>query len=347
MPNAIRRTSVARTVVTGHAGFIGFHLAQRLLNQGNVVLGIDGMTDYYDPQLKRDRLAQLRRTENFTHEERMLEHRDEIVALILRFQPDAIVHLAAQAGVRYSLENPAAYIESNVLGTFTVLEAARQAKPKHLLMASTSSVYGGNQKVPFAETDRTDAPISLYAATKKAGEDLAHSYSSLHQLPTTAFRFFTVYGPWGRPDMALFKFVDAIQHGRAIDVYGNGEMRRDFTYIDDLVDGIVGLLDRPPALGRPVSQLDSLSAVAPFRSVNIGGGNPVGLMDFIAAIEDSLGQKARANLLPMQTGDMVETYAEPALLEALIGRAPRTPLSQGVREFVNWYNNYCAGFREE
>lgn len=331
---------MAKIVVTGHAGFIGFHLTRRLLERGNHVLGLDGMTAYYDPQLKRDRLAQLEHLGDFTHSALMLERRKDVKSAITRYQPDVIVHLAAQAGVRYSLENPAAYIDSNVVGTFNLLEAAREVRPAHLLMASTSSVYGGNKKMPFAEADRTDAPVSLYAATKKATEHLAHSYSSLHRLPITAFRFFTVYGPWGRPDMAIFKFVEAIKGGRAIDVYGNGRMRRDFTYIDDLVLSLERLMDLPPILGEPVGDSDSISDVAPFRSVNIGGGTPVELMDFVRAIEEALGIRAEINFLPMQAGDMVETFADPSLLRQLIGHVPHTALSEGVSHFVDWYNEY-------
>lgn len=329
-----------RVVVTGDAGFIGFHVAKRLLSQGHSVLGIDGMTDYYDPDLKRARLAQLSQSSNFRHVTRMLEEHDEVSAEIIQFTPDAIVHLAAQAGVRYSIENPAAYLDSNVIGTFTILDAARVAKPNHLLIASTSSVYGGNTKVPFAEIDRADSPVSLYAATKKATEALAHSYAGLYEIPTTAFRFFTVYGPWGRPDMALFKFVRAIQAAEPIDVYGNGLMRRDFTYIDDLVENIDRLIQIPPVIGAPVGDRDSLSPVAPYRTVNIGGGNPTGLLDFIECVELALGKTATKNLLPMQPGDMVETYADPTLLRKLVGTVESTSVEEGVARFVAWYRDY-------
>ena len=328
--------------MTGDAGFIGFHLAKRLLARGDFVLGVDGMTEYYDPRLKRDRLAQIGQHDAFSHVTQMLEDRDALVDLLSDFKPDIIVHLAAQAGVRYSIDNPAAYLSSNIDGTFSVLEAAKVAQPTHLLIASTSSVYGGNVKVPFAEIDRTDAPVSLYAATKRAMEALAHSYSSLYTLPTSAFRFFTVYGPWGRPDMALFKFVGAILAGRPIDVYGNGEMSRDFTYIDDLINCIEKLIDHPPIAGVATSKLDSVSAVAPFRTVNIGGGKPVGLLDFISEIEKSLGVEAQKTFLPMQAGDMIETYADPTLLQQLVGEIPSTPLARGVRNFVDWYINYAS-----
>lgn len=329
-----------RVLVTGDAGFIGFHLTRKLLAEGDIVLGVDGMTEYYDPKLKLDRLAQIQQSEKFTHVTQMLEDRDALIELTSEFKPDVIVHLAAQAGVRYSIEHPAAYLSSNVDGTFSVLDAARVARPNHLLIASTSSVYGGNAKVPFAELDRADWPVSLYAATKKATEALAHSYSSLYALPTTAFRFFTVYGPWGRPDMALFKFVDAILAGRPIDVYGNGNMRRDFTFVDDLIDSVVKLIGHPPVAGQPVSEFDSISTVAPFRSVNIGGGKPSGLLEFIAEIEASLGLEAKKTLLPMQAGDMVETFADPSLLRAIVGHVPSTSLAAGVRSFVNWYREY-------
>jgi len=334
---------MARVVVTGHAGFIGFHVVQALLARGDEVLGIDAMTDYYDPALKRARLAQLNGRPGFAHHEFALEDANRLTETIEGFSPALIIHLAAQAGVRYSLEAPAAYIQSNVVGTFNLLEAARTAKPAHLMLASSSSVYGGNHKVPFAETDRADAPVSLYAATKKATEDIAHSYSHLWSLPTTAFRFFTVYGPWGRPDMALFKFVKAALAQEPIDVYGMGQMRRDFTYIDDLVDGILRLADVPPVLGLPVGEFDSLSSVAPYRSVNIGGGAPEGLMPFIEAVEAATDVRLSKRILPMQPGDVVETFADPTLLRALVGAAPETPLAEGVKRFVEWYTDYQNG----
>lgn len=334
-----------RVLVTGDAGFIGFHLTRRLLNQGHVVLGIDGMTDYYDTQLKKDRLDQLP-SQNFTHVTQMVEDREGLSKLFTDFVPDAVVHLAAQAGVRYSIEQPTIYLDSNVDGTFSVLDACRLARPKHLLIASTSSVYGGNLKVPFAEIDRTDAPVSLYAATKKAAEALAHSYSYLYQIPTTVFRFFTVYGAWGRPDMALFKFVDAIQTGRPIDVYGYGKMRRDFTHVDDIIDGIERLIGHQPVVGQPMSEVDSLSAVAPFRSVNLGAGRPTGLLELITEIEKVLGIEAKKKFLPVQAGDMIETFADTTLLEQIVGQVPSTSLADGVRSFVDWFIRYKTA-REE
>lgn len=260
-------------------------------------------------------------------------------------QPDMIVHLAAQAGVRYSLENPDAYISANLVGTFNVLEVAREIEPKHLLLASTSSVSGGNEKMPFAETHLTDAPLTLYAATKKAGEAMSHSYASLWNIPTTCFRFFTVYGPWGRPDMALFKFVKAIEEGQPIDVYGEGRMGRDFTYIDDLVEGIVRLMDCVPEQGKPIEGegvTDSLSPAAPWRVVNIAGGQPVGLMPFIETIENCLGKQANKNMLPMQKGDVRETFSDSSLLTALTGFTPGISVEEGVAAFVNWYRNEYA-----
>lgn len=332
-----------KVLVTGTAGFIGFHLSQRLLAEGHEVVGFDGMTAYYDPLLKQRRLALLRRSNAFHAVEGMLEDKTLFAETTSAFKPDMIVHLAAQAGVRYSIEHPDTYTQSNLVGTANVLEVARANPPRHLLVASTSSVYGGNSNMPFREADRTDFPVSLYAATKKACEAMSHSYAHLFEIPTTCFRFFTVYGPWGRPDMALFKFVAAIEKGEPIDVYGEGRMRRDFTYIDDLVEGIVRLMQVPPQLGAPVvltNGVDSLSAVAPWRSVNIAGGQPVELMDFINVIEGLVGRPAVKNMLPMQQGDVVETFADASLLEALTGFRPRIGVQQGVAAFVEWYREW-------
>lgn len=332
--------------VTGTAGFIGFHLARRLLADGHQVVGFDGLTPYYDVSLKRERHAILKRSNAFSAIEAMLEDKAALDEAVASFAPDIIVHLAAQAGVRYSLEHPEAYIGSNVVGTFNLLEAARAHPPRHLLIASTSSIYGGNDRMPFEEADRTDFPVSLYAATKKACEAMSHAYAGLHKLPTTCFRFFTVYGPWGRPDMALFKFVSAIERGQPIEVYGEGRMQRDFTYIDDLVEAIARLMDAIPEAGRPVTAegiADSLSPVAPWRSVNIGAGQPAGLMEFIATIEDVLGRQAEKILLPMQPGDVEQTFADARLLEALTGYRPTTGIDKGVRAFVEWYRqDYLA-----
>lgn len=330
-----------RILVTGAAGFIGYHLSSSLLAQGHSVHGYDAMTPYYDPALKEARLARLEKQPGFTFTRGMLEDADLLNRSADEFAPEVIVHLAAQAGVRYSIESPETYVDSNILGTFNVIELCRRIKPRHLLFASTSSVYGGNTKLPFSELDRADHPVSLYAATKKAGEALTHSYSHLFAVPTTCFRFFTVYGPWGRPDMALFKFVDRIAKDEEIDVYGEGKMARDFTYIDDLVSGIEGLIPHPPSL-QPlaVSDGDSRSPVAPWRVVNIAGGVSVSLLDFVRAIENSMGRTARINLLPMQAGDVRETLADASLLLSLTGARPTTPVSRGVEEFVNWYREY-------
>jgi UDP-glucuronate 4-epimerase len=332
--------SAMRYLITGTAGFIGFHLARRLLADGHQVTGIDGMTPYYDVHLKERRHALLASMAGFEAHRAMLEDADLMDRIAARAAPDIVIHLAAQAGVRYSLENPRAYVGANLVGTFTVLELCRMLKPRHLLIASTSSIYGTNTVLPFAETDAADHPLTLYAASKKSAELMAHSYAHLWHLPTTVFRFFTVYGPWGRPDMALFKFVDNILAGRPIEVYNFGQMERDFTYIDDLVEAIVLLIDQAPVLGCRVGAEDSLSPVAPFRVVNIGGGNPVPLLAFIAAIEAALGRRAERRYLEPQPGDVPKTAASTKLLEALIGHRPYTPLAVGVAEFVRWYRDY-------
>jgi UDP-glucuronate 4-epimerase len=329
--------------ITGSAGFIGYHLSRRLLAEGHLVHGYDGMTAYYDVSLKRARLALLTPSNSFSFTEALLEDRATLETAIADFAPEIVIHLAAQAGVRYSIEAPRTYLDSNLTGTFNLLEALRQTGTKHLLFASTSSVYGGNEAVPFSETDRTDFPVSLYAATKKAGEAMSHAYAHLFGLPTTCFRFFTVYGPWGRPDMALFKFVSAIGRDETIDVYGQGHMRRDFTYIDDLVEALTRLIPLPPVNGQPTDVpdgTDSLSPVAPWRSINIGGGQPVGLLPFIDTVEAALGRKARRNMLPMQQGDVEQTHAAPALLKALTGFTPQTNVEAGVSAFVDWYFSY-------
>ncbi len=336
---------MSRFLVTGTAGFIGFHLARRLLDEGHQVVGFDGMTPYYDVSLKEARHGVLSERNGFAAIEAMLEDMDALNAAAALAEPDVIVHLAAQAGVRYSLENPRAYVNSNLVGSFNLLEVARQAKPKHLLLASTSSIYGANALIPFAEADKADEPLTLYAASKKAMEVMAHSYAHLHQIPTTAFRFFTVYGPWGRPDMALFKFVSAILKDEPVEIYGEGKMQRDFTYVEDLVDAVVRLADLPPTPESRVSVpgvIDTLSPVAPFRVVNIGGGQPVGLMDFVETVEAAVGKAAIRKMLPMQPGDVPRTYASPGLLKALTGEAPSTPLADGVEAFVAWYRAYHA-----
>ena len=333
-----------KVFITGTAGFIGFHLAQLLLDEGFRVHGFDGMTDYYDVKLKQRRHQMLLQNPHFSMTEGMLEDDALITQVTDDFAPDVIVHLAGQAGVRYSLENPRAYLDSNLVGTFNVMEAARRLKVEHLLMASTSSVYGANEDMPFAETDKADTALTFYAATKKANEAMAHSYAHLWDLPTTMFRFFTVYGPYGRPDLALFKFVDAILDGRPIDIYNHGDMYRDFTYVTDLVRGIRLLIDTAPVRpdNREVPEGDSLSPVAPYRIVNIGNSDKVRLLDFVDAIEEELGQKAIRNYMPMQTGDVPATWANAELLKTLTGYKPQTDIKDGIREFVAWFRDYYA-----
>jgi UDP-glucuronate 4-epimerase len=326
--------------VTGSAGFIGFHLARRLLDDGHFVTGIDGFTPYYDVRLKQARHALLERSNAFRPKIFMLENQDALDALAKEDPPEIILHLAGQAGVRYSLENPRAYVDANLVGLFNLMEVARETKVKHFLFASTSSIYGANAAIPFRETDRADQPLTLYAATKKSGETMLHSYAHLWDMPVTCFRFFTVYGPWGRPDMALFKFVDAIEENRPIEVYGEGRMERDFTFIDDLVEAIVRLVPLFPRTGEPVGEIDSLSPVAPHRVVNIAGGQPVGLMAFIETIEQAMGRPAVRQMLPMQQGDVPRTFASPELLEALTGFKPSIGVEQGVKAFVAWYRGW-------
>ena len=327
--------------ITGTAGFIGFHLAKLLLSQGHLVHGFDGLTDYYDVNLKERRHAMLLQNPSFGCTISMLEEQETLDNVINDFQPDVIIHLAAQAGVRYSIENPKAYINANIIGTFHVLEAAKRLKVQHLLMASTSSVYGANTEMPFVETEKADTQLTLYAATKKANESMAHAYSNLWDLPITMFRFFTVYGPWGRPDLALYKFVSAMLEGRSIDVYNNGEMFRDFTYVADLVKAI-GLLIKANPSNPPEVKIegDSLSPVAPFRVVNIGNSEKIKLLNFIDAIEEILQIKAKRNYMPMQMGDVPATWANSGLLNALTGFTPDTNYKDGIREFITWYRQY-------
>lgn len=328
-----------RLFITGTAGFIGYHLARRLLEEGHTVTGLDGVTDYYDIALKRARLVELARYPGFTAIEGRLEDAGLLTASLRGADAEIVIHLAAQAGVRFSIEKPESYVGANLVGTANLLEAARASKPAHLLFASSSSVYGGNIKVPFSELDAAHTPISLYAATKKGGEAMAHAYAHLFDIPTTSLRFFTVYGPWGRPDMALFKFVEAILDGQPIDIYGGGDMRRDFTYIDDLIHAVMRLVVNRPVSGAAV-QGDSLSPVAPYRCVNLAGGHPEPLMDFVAAIEIALGRKADCRFLPLQAGDPRETAADVSLLHQLVGDLPRTPIEVGVARFVAWYRQF-------
>jgi UDP-glucuronate 4-epimerase len=335
--------STRKVLVTGSAGFIGFHLSRTLLDNGFRVHGFDGMTDYYDVTLKERRNQILLENDRFTSTHAMLEDNDTLAQVAADFAPDVIVHLAAQAGVRHSLENPRAYVESNVVGTFNVMEAARNLKVQHLLMASTSSVYGANEAMPFRETDKADLQLTMYAATKKANESMAHSYAHLWNIPTTMFRFFTVYGTWGRPDLAYYKFVDAILNDRPIDIYNHGDMYRDFTYVDDLARGIRLLIDavpQRPASAGDIEKGDSLSPVAPYRIVNIGNSEKIRLLDFIDAIEDSLGIKARRNYMDMQPGDVHATWADTSLLRRLTGYAPETDFREGINQFVAWFRDY-------
>jgi UDP-glucuronate 4-epimerase len=336
---------VKKTVlITGTAGFIGYHLAERLLASGHRVIGVDALTDYYDVRLKRARHERLSRHPLFTAHVERLEDAGAMMRIVDGCRPEAVVHLAAQAGVRYSLENPRAYVESNLVGTFNLMEAVRETGTGHLLMASTSSVYGANTEMPFGEGQKADTPLTLYAATKRANEHMAHAQAHIWGTPITMLRFFTVYGAWGRPDLALFKFVEAALADREIDVYNGGEMVRDFTYVEDLTLAIERLIDVPPpsVSGRagPAIPGDTLSPVAPYRVVNIGNGQPVPLMSFIEEIERALGRPIRKRMLPMQPGDVPATHADTDLLEALTGARPTTPVRDGIRTFVDWYLSY-------
>ncbi|MBT0959167.1 GDP-mannose 4,6-dehydratase [Alphaproteobacteria bacterium KMM 3653] len=332
-----------RIFITGSAGFIGYHLVKRLLDAGDTVCGLDAMTDYYDVRLKQRRHQMLLQSPCFTGHEDRLEDADKVMQIVAEFKPDAIVHLAGQAGVRYSLENPRSYLESNLVGTFNVMEAAREHAVGHLLMASTSSVYGASTEMPYAETHKVDAPLTFYAATKKANEAMGHSYAHLWNLPVTMFRFFTVYGPWGRPDMALFKFTKGIIEGTPIDIYNHGEMYRDFTYVEDLVRGIQLLIDAVPVRPESPEEIapgDSLSPAAPYRIVNIGNSDKVRLMDFIEEIEKAVGKPAVRNYMEMQKGDVPATWADASLLQSLTGYRPQTDVAKGVAAFVEWYREY-------
>jgi UDP-glucuronate 4-epimerase len=332
-------------IVTGSSGFIGSFVCERLLRNGFRVVGLDAMTDYYEVSLKQRRLDRLLEFPEFRSIESYVETPGVLMSVFKDERPDVVIHLAAQAGVRYSIENPRAYLESNVIGTFELLEAGRAYPPQHMLLASTSSAFGANTTMPYREIDKADHQMSFYAATKKATENMAHSYAHLFNLPITMFRFFTVYGPWGRPDMALFKFTKAILDNNPIDVYNYGDMRRDFTYIDDLVEAIILLIDSAPE--RPVgsdtaAKNESLSPVAPWRVVNIGNSEPVQLTEFIEAVETAIGRKATRNLMPMQAGDVPATWADATLLRDLTGYKPQTPVTVGVARFVEWYRDYYS-----
>ena len=325
--------------ITGSAGFIGFHLTNLLIKEGFQVFGYDGMTTYYDVTLKKKRNYILHKNKNYSFTEGLLEDKNKIEVSFDYFKPDIVIHLAAQAGVRYSLENPRSYVDSNIVGTFNTMEMAKKHKVKHLLIASTSSVYGSNTDMPFRENSKSDTQLTIYAATKKACESMAHSYAHLWSLPTTIMRFFTVYGPWGRPDMALFKFVSSILEDKPIDIYNHGEMYRDFTYVEDLVYAIRKLVDIPPnnSYIKLKEKNNDLSSSPPYRIVNIGNSKKIKLLDFIDEIEVALEKKAIRNYMPMQTGDVPETFADVSLLEEIINFRPKTNFQEGINNFVRWY----------
>ena len=331
-----------KILVTGAAGFIGMHLSLRLLERGDEVVGLDNLNDYYDVSLKEARLARLQAYPKFRHERLDLADTAGVAALFAREGFQRVVNLAAQAGVRYSLTNPQAYVQSNLVGFVNILEGCRHTGVEHLAYASSSSVYGGNKRLPFSEHDNVDHPVSLYAATKKSNELMAHTYSHLFNLPTTGLRFFTVYGPWGRPDMALFLFTKAILEGRPIDVFNHGKMQRDFTYIDDIVEGVIRVLDNPAAANPDFDPLqpDPATSNVPYRVFNIGNHNPVELMAYVETLEACLGRKAEKNFLPLQDGDVPATSADTAELAAAVGFAPATPVTEGVARFVAWYRDY-------
>ena len=329
--------------ITGSSGFIGFHVAKRYLDKGFKVYGFDSMNNYYDVKLKISRLNILKKYKNFSFTKGNLENQKKLNSSINKFKPSIIIHLAAQAGVRYSIENPKIYLNSNIIGTFNVIECAKKLNIKHLIIGSSSSVYGANKKFPFQEIDKTDSQISFYAATKKSTESIAHSYSSLWKIPITVLRFFTVYGPWGRPDMAYFKFTKNILRGKKIDVYNKGKMYRDYTYIDDIVDGIVKLTNKIPKLNSSKKyKNDSISHVAPIRTLNIGNTKKVLLSDFISAIEKSLNKKAVKRFLPMQKGDVYSTLSDSSLLRRITGYNPKTKYKDGIKKFLNWYLDYYS-----
>ena len=327
--------------VTGSSGFIGFHLSKKLLEKGHSVHGFDSMNNYYDVKIKKTRLKILKEYKRFSFTKSKLENKKILSNSILKFKPKVIIHLAAQAGVRYSIENPRAYMDSNITGTYNIIELAKKINIKHLLIASSSSVYGANKRLPFREIDKTETQLSIYAATKKSTESIAHSYSNIWKTPITMLRFFTVYGPWGRPDMALFKFTKGIINKKKIDIYNNGKMYRDFTYIDDIVGGIIALIDKAPnkkQFGKIKN--DSLSPVAPFRVLNIGNTHKVYLLDFINELEKQLGKKAIRNYMAMQKGDVKMTVSDTTLLKKITGYNPKTHYKIGIKKFLEWYLFY-------
>tara|TARA_X000000950_G_scaffold128745_1_gene160869 strand:- start:357 stop:1358 length:1002 start_codon:yes stop_codon:yes gene_type:complete len=330
-----------KIIVTGSSGFIGFHVSKKLLGSGNKVHGIDSMNNYYDVNLKKARLAILKKYKNFSFSKAKIENSKDLGKAFKKFKPTVVIHLAAQAGVRYSIEKPRVYLDSNIIGTYNIIEIAKRLNVKHLIMASSSSVYGANKKIPFKEVDKTETQMSIYAATKKSNESMAHAYSNIWKIPITMVRFFTVYGPWGRPDMALFKFTRGILNNKQIDIYNNGKMYRDFTYVDDIVNGINLLISKVPStkqLGKYKD--DSLSPIAPFRILNIGNTKKVFLLDFIKEIERILGKKAKRNYMPLQKGDVKQTLSNTNLLKKITNYNPKTNFKTGIRNFLDWYLKY-------
>ena len=333
----------SKIYITGSSGFIGFHTAKRLLNKGIKVHGFDSMNTYYDLKLKKDRLNILKKYKNFSFTKGLLENEKVLSNSISKFKPSIIIHLAAQAGVRFSLESPKNYLNSNIVGTFNILKNANKINIKHLIIGSSSSVYGANKKIPFQEIDKADHQVSFYAATKKSTESLAHSYSSLWKIPVTMLRFFTVYGPWGRPDMAYFKFTKKILEGKRIDIFNKGKMYRDYTYIDDIVTGVCKLINKAPSLNKKIKfKNDSLSPVAPYRILNIGNTKKILLLDFIKSLEKELKVKAKKRYLPMQKGDVYSTLSNSHLLKKITGYNPKTSYKTGIKKFVNWYLDYYS-----
>ena len=333
----------SKIYITGSSGFIGFHTAKRLLNKGIKVHGFDSMNTYYDLKLKKNRLNILKKYKNFSFTKGLLENEKVLSNSISKFKPSIIIHLAAQAGVRYSLENPKNYLNSNIVGTFNILKNAHKFNIKHLIIGSSSSVYGANKKIPFQEIDKADHQVSFYAATKKSTESLAHSYSSLWKIPVTMLRFFTVYGPWGRPDMAYFKFTKKILEGKRIDIFNKGKMYRDYTYIDDIVTGVCKLINKAPSLNKKIKfKNDSLSPVAPYRILNIGNTKKILLLDFIKSLEKELKVKAKKRYLPMQKGDVYSTLSNSHLLKKITGYNPKTSYKTGIKKFVDWYLDYYS-----
>ena len=330
-----------KILITGSSGFIGFHLSKKLLEKGHKIHGFDSMNNYYDIRLKNSRYKILKKFKNFSFKKSKLENKKNLDKSFKKFKPQIVIHLAAQAGVRYSIEKPQVYLDSNIIGTYNIIETSHKYKVKHLIMASSSSVYGANRKFPFKEIDKADTQLSIYAATKKATESMAHSYSNIWKIPITMLRFFTVYGPWGRPDMALFKFTKGILSNKKIDIYNNGKMYRDFTYIDDVINGIILLIKKIPKISEKTKyQNDSLSKVAPFRILNIGNTKKVYLLDFLKQIEKELGRKAIRNYMPLQKGDVKQTLSNSHLLKRITGYYPRTNYKLGIKKFVDWYKKY-------